>query len=141
MAKKLRLLIDEGVDKPVADWIKEKYSKFKVESVHDLDLHHTTDERLVSIATQKRRILVTLDQGISASRFPICTHEGIIRIMVNPPIASKIIRVLRHFFLSGHRDRCQHAVVTLRDETFEIHDSDGKETQSYRSKKKRSRTR
>ncbi len=130
MARKLRLLIDEGVDQSVRDWIRE-YGRLKVKDVHELRLRATCDDRLVKIATDDNRILVVIDKGFSAENYPICTHSGIIRICVKPRIEDEMIRVFKEFLQSGCGDKCQHAIVTLKSDHFEIMSQSGIERYAY----------
>jgi predicted nuclease of predicted toxin-antitoxin system len=125
VARKLRLLVDEGVYRPVTDWLKN-YGRLRVTDVYELGLQGVEDCELVKKATEERRVLVVIDRGFSQKRYPICTHSGIIRVGIKKPHTSEeMIRVLKSFFQSGEGAQCKHAVVTLRDDSFEIQSQDG----------------
>jgi len=68
----------------------------------------------MAYATQKKRILVTVEGRINEKTFPICSHPGIIVIRASQRHEIEQAKLFTRFMLSGHRVKCKHAVTKLR---------------------------
>lgn len=112
----LRLLLDECVDRLLADEIAQIGRSLKVECVGDLQFANTglPDDKLVDYARKTNRIVVTTESRLSERRFKICTHPGIIVIKASRHHATLKSRMFRDLSGSGKRGRCKHAVTYLR---------------------------
>ena len=65
-------------------------------------------------------LVVTNDLGISAQRFPICTHRGIIIVDLARHDPAAILARLRLVWRSGLRARLPHSVTTIDDQGVKI---------------------
>jgi hypothetical protein len=71
------------------------------------------DELIVPYAARHRMILLTNDTGITAARFPICTHAGVIVVDLTWRDPRLILGRLRIVWRSGLRSRLPHSVTTI----------------------------
>ena len=111
----LRLLLDECVDRTLADNIKALGRSLKVKSVGELSFANRgrSDEHIVEYATENNLIVVTTESRFNEDRFPICTHPGIIVIRAKTHHSSLKSRMFKDLARSGKRKRCNHAVTYL----------------------------
>jgi predicted nuclease of predicted toxin-antitoxin system len=114
LATKLRLLLDECLEGPLAAEIAQHRS-LNVEYINETTLGNrgTTDETVVNYARQNRRIVVTPESRLNEHKFKICTHPGILIFKATKRHASHA-GMLRDLMLSGVRSRCRHAVTYLK---------------------------
>ncbi len=112
----LRLLLDECVDRMLADAIKALGRSLRVECVGELPFANRgySDEDIVRYATKHRRIVVTTESRFNEKQFPICTHPGIIVIKGITHHVSLKSQMFGDLSRSGIRTRCNHAVTYLR---------------------------
>lgn len=112
----LRLLLDECVDRTLADDIKALGRSLRVECVSELPIANRgcSDEDIVKYARKNRRIVVTTESRFSEKQFPICTHPGIIVVKAITHHASLKSQMFGDLSRSGIRTRCNHAVTYLR---------------------------
>lgn len=127
MTSKLRLLLDEDVQKFLADEV-QKWNALNVELVGQIpSLKGQDDPVVIAYARSQRRIVVTLDTHMTEHRYEICTHPGIVLVAVRQGDDARI-EAFRKLMRSGHRGRCRHAVTYLHRHgaTFKIKDRDGR---------------
>lgn len=112
----LRLLLDECVDRSLADYIKQISRSIKVQYVNELPISNTafSDKRLIGYATENNQILVTTESRLNEIKFKLCTHPGIIVIRATQHHSTMKSRMFRDLILSGIRTRCRHAVTYLK---------------------------
>lgn len=114
-ATKLALLLDECVTEPLANAIKNGSGTISVEHIDSShQLWKKSDEMVMEYATNTGRIVVTTDERLDESRFPICTHPGIIIIKSGNRHAFSRRHIFKKFMLSGHRQQAKHAVTRLK---------------------------
>lgn len=126
MNTNLRLLVDEDIEDPLADEIC-KIAAFNVECVRDLrSLRGKPDRQVIDYAISVNRIVLTMDGGYTKSRYPICTHPGIIRIDSKCKHVSILSDVIRRFSLCGHRSESKHAITHLTRDCCHIEGADAR---------------
>ena len=120
MNTKLRLLIDESIEDPLAD-IVSSMSAFNVVCVRDLpDLKGKSDREVMLHAQAEDRIVLTIDAGFNKSNYPICKHEGIIRISTRCKHSSMMAESIRKFSQCGYRSAAKHSITIINQETCTI---------------------
>lgn len=122
MTTKLRLLLDECVQAPLAVQIQACPGILSTEHVnagHVLGNSSTTDEAIMEYATKENRVVVTVEGRFDESRFPICTHPGIIVLKAPGRHEAEKAAMFRRFMQSGHRAKCRHAITALTLDRFE----------------------
>jgi predicted nuclease of predicted toxin-antitoxin system len=113
---KLRLLIDESIEDPLADFACG-ISAFNAACVRDLqDLRGKSDRDVMIRAQAEDRIVLTLDAGFNKSNYPICRHEGIIRIGSACKRVSMMADSIGKFSLCGHRSAAKHSITVITKE-------------------------
>jgi predicted nuclease of predicted toxin-antitoxin system len=122
----LRLLVDEDIEDPLADQI-QNISAFNVECVRDLiHVRGKPDHEVMVYAGTVKRIVLTMDGGYTKTRFPICTHPGIIRIDSKCKHFSVVSDIVRRFSQCGHRTKAKHAITHLTQDRCRIESADEK---------------
>ncbi len=113
---KLRLLIDESVEDPVADVV-SAMSAFNAMCVRDLPgLRGASDRDVMGFAQKDDRIVLTIDAHFNKSNYPICRHEGIIRISARCKTSSMMEDSIRKFAQCGHRSAAKHSITLINQE-------------------------
>jgi predicted nuclease of predicted toxin-antitoxin system len=129
---KLRLLIDESIEDPLAD-IVSSMSAFNVVCVRDLpDLKGKSDREVMIRAQAEDRIVLTIDAGFNKSNYPICRHEGIIRISTRCKHSSMMADSIRKFSQCGHRSEAKHSITIINQEKCTIETIDRILSHRYR---------
>lgn len=129
MSTKLRLLLDECLQREIADQIKTS-NAINVQWVNEIPALRNrsfTYEDLVEYARRTRRIVVTVEGRLNERKYEICTHPGIIVFEARKRHESVKAQIFKKFMLSGHRSKSNHAVTYLRltDATIRIKRADG----------------
>lgn len=132
MNTKLRLLIDESIEDPLADMI-SSISAFNAICVRDLsDLRGKSDQEVMAHAQVEDRIVLTTDAGFNKSNYPICRHEGIIRISTRCRHSSMMADSIRRFAQCGHRSDARHSITVINQEGCTIETIDKISVHRYR---------
>ena len=115
MATKLRLLLDECLQGPLAEEI-AKYSSLNVEWINDTLMANCgfEDEGVIAYARSERRIVVTPEGRLNEKKFKICTHPGIVVFKAARRHEAVKAGMFRDLILSGVRSRCRHSVTYLK---------------------------
>jgi len=129
---KLRLLIDESIEDPLADIISDM-SAFNVVCVRDLSsVKGKSDKNVMACAQEDDRIVLTTDTGFNKGNYPICTHHGIIRISPNCRHSSAMAESVRQFAQCGHRVAAKHSITVIHQEGYTIETIDKGWSHRYR---------
>ena len=132
MNTRLRLLIDESIEDPLADAV-SAMAAFNVICVRDMpDLRGGSDKAVMNRATVENRIVLTTDHGFNKSNYPICRHEGIIRISTQCKHSSVMAELVRKFAQCGSRSAARHAITVINQEGCVIETIDRKWRQRYK---------
>ena len=98
----LRLLLDQMIDGDVAADLRAE--GHDVCTVGELGMARADDAKILEVAIQQRRILVTLDNDFGDwAVLPLSGHPGVIRIKADPTTTAMIEGVLLPF-LRVHAD-------------------------------------
>ena len=120
MNTKLRLLIDESVEDPVADVV-SRMSAFNAMCVRDLpSLKGGSDRAVMDYAQKDDRIVLTIDAHFNKTNYPICRHEGIIRISARCRTGSMVADSIRKFAQCGHRSEAKHSITLINQDSCTI---------------------
>lgn len=123
MSTKLRILIDECVQGPLAAAIRSHSGLMKCEVIdakHPLGNQGTSDDQVLAYATEHQFITVTYEWRFDQKRYKICTHPGIIRVLTENKHHAIQFRAFEELMKSGKRHLCKHAIVTLHDDHFTV---------------------
>jgi hypothetical protein len=115
----VRLLVDATVNHDLPHGLRT-LRQVQASHVGEHGFLRAADELIVPYATRHRMILLTNDTGISARRFPICTHAGVIVVDIAWRDPAGILARLRILWRSGLRSRLPHSVTTIDDEGVKI---------------------
>jgi len=130
----LRLLCDEHIPLTIVEWLKKAPGRHKVATVCELGWGGLKDPVLIKKATNDNRVIVTRDREFRlAAKYPICTHSGILVLPGRRYTPEECIRALRNFLLSGERECCKHAIVTLHPESAWVEDVNGSRSLEFRN--------
>jgi predicted nuclease of predicted toxin-antitoxin system len=129
---KLRLLIDESIEDPLADAV-DKMTAFNVVCVRDMpDLRGRSDKEVMKRAKADDRIVLTTDHGFNKANYPICRHGGIIRISTRCKHSSVMLESVRKFAQCGRRSTAKHAITVINQEGYAIETIDRKWSGRYK---------
>ena len=116
MNTKLRLLVDESIEDPLADAV-SAIAAFNVACVRDMpDLRGKSDREVMNRARAEERIVLTTDHGFNKVNYPICRHKGIIRISTRCKHSSVMAESVRKFAQCGRRSAARHAITVINQE-------------------------
>src|SRR5574341_1180812 len=117
----LRLVCDQHIPAATVDWLKNAPGRHKVVTAFQKGWGALDDSELIVKATEDRRVLVTEERSFESSEtYPICTHSGI--VILRAKTRTERHNALDRWLMSGHRDRCKHAIVTLTTIMMRIDD-------------------
>ena len=71
-------------------------------------------------AQEKDRIVLTIDAHFNKSNYPICRHEGIIRISARCRTSSMMEDSIRKFAQCGHRSAAKHSITLINQDNCTI---------------------
>lgn len=90
-------------------------------TVNELGLQSSSDEKILSTATKKRRILLTFDQDFSnIYRFPLGTHSGIIIVKIKPHTVEDTNSCLKHFLEVTPPENISNSLVIVGKKKIRI---------------------
>ena len=115
MTTKLRLLLDECLQAPLAEDI-AKQKSLNVQWIKDTSMANCgiADTDIVNYARKNRRIVVTSEGRLNEKKFLVCTHPGIIVLKAIHRHEAVMAGMFRALVGSGVRARCRHSVTYLR---------------------------
>jgi predicted nuclease of predicted toxin-antitoxin system len=133
---KLKLLVDESVDDPVADSI-SKMPAFNAIFVRELDaLRGKSDKAVMAHAQEQERIVLTMDDGFNRNNYPVCRHHGIIRIKTKCKHSMIVTEAIQKFVRCGRRVLARHAITDISQGKATIETTEGIREIRYRSQSK-----
>ena len=101
--KGLRLLLDQMIDEDAAAELRSE--GYDVQRIAEFGLATADDDEILKLATEKKRVLVTLDEHFGDwVVLPLGRHFGVIRIKATPTTTTNILSSLLPF-LEEHKDR------------------------------------
>jgi predicted nuclease of predicted toxin-antitoxin system len=124
-------MIDESIDDRLAGVI-ASMSAFSAVFVRDIkDLRGKPDTEVMRRAQAENRIVLTTDSGFNRTNYPICRHEGIIRISTRCRHSSTMEKSVIGFSHCGHRSSAKHAITVLHEGGCMIETIDGSNSYRY----------
>lgn len=83
--KRLHILLDQNIPMPVADWLRDRCPRWKIDHVNELGFAGKPDTFLYAWALEHKAIVATYDEDFADARmYPLGTHHGVIRLRVWP---------------------------------------------------------
>lgn len=118
----MKLLADEGVDKPIVDQLRQ--SGFDVHYV--LETHQgSDDETVLSLANEECRILLTQDKDFGELVYRLQkAHEGVILIRLGPTPAPEKAYIV-NVALMQHGERLDKAFTVIQANAIRIRKQNG----------------
>jgi predicted nuclease of predicted toxin-antitoxin system len=117
----MRLLVDEGVDKPIVDLLRT--TGFDVHYI--LETHRgIEDEKVLQIANEEDRILLTQDKDFGEMVFRLRkTHLGIILIRLGTNTSAEKARLV-NFALLEYGEKLINAFTVIQTNAIRIRKKD-----------------
>ena len=108
----MRFLTDENIFPQVVTFLRK--SGHDVKDIQESGLYQITDDKIVEIATQEERTIITFDKHFGdILRYPPYNLTGILLIRIHPPLLEDIFSALRNLFKNYHADSFQGRLVVL----------------------------
>ncbi|MBI2583724.1 MAG: DUF5615 family PIN-like protein [Candidatus Aenigmarchaeota archaeon] len=116
----VNILADENIAPSVVNYLRKK--GHNVKDVREEGLQGTADEKLVGIARQESRIVLTHDKnfGDILGKIPI-ERFGIILIRCADQRPQNVINVLEALFKSEAADKLENNIVVVSEREIVIH--------------------
>jgi predicted nuclease of predicted toxin-antitoxin system len=113
----MKLLADEGVDKPIVDLLRA--SGFDVHYILETD-RGIDDDQVLQIANEEDRVLVTQDKDFGEMVFRLRkVHLGIVLIRLGITISSEKAILVTQAFLD-HREKLKSAFTVIQNNAIRI---------------------
>jgi predicted nuclease of predicted toxin-antitoxin system len=115
----VRLLVDADLDAALPAALR-RLRHVQAWHVMEHGFLRAADALIVPYATRHRMLVVTNDLGISARRFPNCTHAGILLLDFARRDPEAVLARLRLVWRSGLRSRLPHSVTTIDNQGVKV---------------------
>ncbi len=114
------LLADECIEPPTVDLFRRHGHNVLYAS--QSELQGQTDQALLDLATDQKRIFVTVNYRHFSrlNRFPLGSHAGILILRILPPHWREINPILDRFLRTVDLDRLQGKLVILRRQHYRV---------------------
>jgi len=111
----MKFLIDENIRSEITDFLKSLQYDVTVVATG------TKDDKVARIAKDEKRILITHDVDFSnILLYPPEELSGIIRIKIQPPTASIIIKALNNLFEKIPPAKMEKRLIILEKDNFRV---------------------
>jgi len=111
--------MDENIPPAVGRFLRDK--GFDVKDARKAGLAGASDDVIVSLAREERRVLVTLDKHFTNILvYPPGSHDGIIRIRIHPPLVEDMIKALNQLFQTSDIGIIRGSLIILQREGFRV---------------------
>jgi predicted nuclease of predicted toxin-antitoxin system len=99
-AEAKRILLDQNVPRPVADWLRSFFQgKVEVDHVYKAGLGGASDREIFGWAQENFATIVTYDEDFVDQRlFPVDRHCGVVRLRVDPTTIERTCQALGRLF-------------------------------------------
>lgn len=95
----VKFLADENIPPVLVDFIRKR--GFDIEDVYKIEKSGSSDEEIMETARAEKRILISFDKHFAdIIKYPLYSHNGVIRIRIHPPLISSIMKRLKDFWKS-----------------------------------------
>jgi len=110
----LKILLDENVPLPVAQWLRNRQPHWGIFHVLELGLRGSADAAVFEWAQNNGCVIVTYDREFGTSRgFTGRQHRGIIRLRVRPTTVEETTRALGRLFNEVNQSELQGTIVIV----------------------------
>ena len=107
----MKFLTDENIYKKVVEFLRKL--GHEVEDTKELGFFGITDEKLLELAINEKRILITQDVDFADIRFLPRKNPGIIVIRIKPNTGEKIIKALEYLLRRIAPSELKNSLVIL----------------------------
>lgn len=93
----MRFLIDENIFPKITSYIRS--IGHDVKSLHEEGLFRTTDDKIIQMAKDEERTIITFDRHFgNVMKYPPHNTAGIIHIRIHPPLLKDILPAMDNLF-------------------------------------------
>ncbi|MEK6405433.1 MAG: DUF5615 family PIN-like protein [Acidobacteriota bacterium] len=126
-ANDLKVMVDETFGKPVADALNNDIASIKAKTTFECGFRQgAKDSELIRETRQSKRVLLTFDRNtINETRYPPCSHGGIIIVKDPHWTATTIVQEMKALTRSGRRKLARHGVTHLYRDRAVIYQHEG----------------
>ena len=115
----LKFLSDENIFPQVLKFLRK--SGHDVKDIQESGLHQITDDKIIEIATEEERTIITFDKHFGdILRYPPQSLSGIILIRIHPPLLEDIFNALNNLFKNYPADSFKGRLVVLSKSGYRI---------------------
>ena len=128
--RKLAFLPDHCLPSEITNYL-TKLRKVTVNRFEEIGLQQRAeDDQVIEVATSQGLLILTVDKRFTEEHFPLCRHEGIIKLEVTRPATS--LRCLKKFMRMRERHLAWKGVTRLYEDSVVMQQHNGtKSTTRY----------